>query len=58
MTAMEDRKIFTSRYDDETENKARSDWEQQFSDAIIKGFISENDVIDVENNFDKKEWSW
>jgi hypothetical protein len=58
MTAMEDRKKFTSRYDDETENKARSDWKQQFSDVITKGFIPENDVIDIENDFDKKEWSW
>ena len=58
MTAMEDKKKFTYRYDEETENKARSDWEQQFSDAITKGFIPENDVIDVENDFDKKEWSW
>ena len=43
------------------ENKSRSTWEQQFCDAIAKGFIPENDVIDVidvENDFDKKEWTW
>jgi len=41
-----------------TENKARSNWEQLFNDAIAKGFIPENDVIDIENDFDKKEWTW
>ena len=41
-----------------TENKSRSNWEQQFHDAIDKGFIPENDVIDVENDFDNKEWTW
>ena len=40
------------------ENKSRSNWEQQFYDAIAKGFIPENEVIDVENDFDKKEWTW
>jgi uncharacterized protein (DUF4213/DUF364 family) len=58
MKAMKDRKKFTCRYVLETENNARSDWKQQFSDAITKGFIPENDVIDVENDFDKKDWSW
>ena len=40
------------------ENKSRSNWEQQFYDAITKGLIPENDVIVIENNFDKKEWTW
>ncbi|RPH31905.1 MAG: hypothetical protein EHM93_11585 [Bacteroidales bacterium] len=40
------------------ENHARSNWEQQFYDAIAKGFLPENDVIDIENDFDKKEWTW
>jgi len=41
-----------------TENKARSNWEQLFYDAIAKGFTPGNDVIDIENDFDKKEWTW
>ena len=41
-----------------TESKARSNWEQLFNDAIAKGFAPENDVIDIENDFDKKEWTW
>ncbi|MDO9633434.1 MAG: hypothetical protein Q7J05_00120 [Paludibacter sp.] len=41
-----------------TENKARSNWEQQFYDAIAKGFTPGSDVIDIENDFDKKEWTW
>ncbi len=40
------------------EHKSRSNWEQQFYDAIAKGIIPENDLIDVENDFDKKEWTW
>ena len=40
------------------ENKARSNWEQLFNDAIAKGFTPGNDVIDIENDFDKKEWTW
>lgn len=40
------------------ENISRSNWEQQFSAAIANGFIPENDLIDVENDFDKKEWTW
>ena len=40
------------------ENKSRSNWEQQFDAAIAKGFISDNEVIDIENDFDKKEWTW
>ncbi|MCX6326276.1 MAG: hypothetical protein NT144_06445 [Bacteroidia bacterium] len=40
------------------ENKARSNWEQLFYDAIAKGFTPGNDVIDIENDFDKKEWTW
>ncbi len=40
------------------ENIARSNWEQKFADAIAKGFTPENDVIDIENDFDKKEWTW
>ncbi len=39
-------------------NKARSNWEQIFADAIAKGFTPENDVIDIENDFDKKDWTW
>ena len=41
-----------------TESKARSNWEQLFNDAIAKGFIPGNDVIDIKNDFDKKEWTW
>lgn len=41
-----------------TENRARSNWEQLFYDAIAKGFTPGNDVIDIENDFDKKEWTW
>ena len=41
-----------------SEIKARSNWEQIFYDAIAQGFTPENDVIDVENDFDKKEWTW
>jgi antitoxin MazE len=41
-----------------TENKARSNWEQLFRDAIAKGFKPVNEVIDIENDFDKKEWTW
>ena len=41
-----------------TPNKARSNWEQQFNDAIAKGFIPENNMINIENDFDKKEWTW
>ncbi len=41
-----------------TENNARSNWEQQFYDAIAKGFLPENNEIDIENDFDKKEWTW
>ncbi|MEI6679715.1 MAG: hypothetical protein WCL21_13960 [Mariniphaga sp.] len=40
------------------DNKSRSNWEQQFHAAIAKGFMPDNDVIDVENDFDKKEWTW
>jgi len=40
------------------ENKVRINWEQQFYDAITNGFMPENDVIDIENDFDKKEWTW
>ena len=40
------------------ENKARSNWEQIFADAIAKGFAPEDDVIDIENDFDKKDWTW
>ena len=40
------------------ENKVRSNWEQIFADAIAKGFAPENDVIDIENDFDKKDWTW
>ena len=39
-------------------NKARSNWEQIFADAIAKGITPENDVIDIENDFDKKDWTW
>ena len=39
-------------------NKARSNWEQMFYDAIAKGFTPENDIIDLENDFDKKDWTW
>ena len=41
-----------------SEIKARSNWEQLFNDAIAKGFAPGNDVIDIENDFDKKEWTW
>jgi antitoxin MazE len=41
-----------------SEIKARSNWEQLFYDAIAKGFTPENEVIDIENDFDKKEWTW
>jgi antitoxin MazE len=41
-----------------TENRARSNWEKQFYDAIANGFAPENDSIDIENDFDKKEWTW
>jgi antitoxin MazE len=41
-----------------TESKARSNWEQLFNDAIAKGFAPGNDVIDIENDFDKKDWTW
>ena len=41
-----------------SEIKARSNWEQIFYDAIAKGFTPENDVIDIENDFDKKDWTW
>jgi antitoxin MazE len=41
-----------------SEIKARSNWEQLFNDAIAKGFTPENVVIDIENDFDKKEWTW
>ena len=41
-----------------TETKARSNWERQFADAIAKGFAPENVAIDIENDFDKKEWTW
>ena len=41
-----------------SEIKARSNWEQLFYDAIAKGFTPENDVIDIENDFDKKDWTW
>lgn len=37
---------------------ARSNWEQQFNEAIAKGFIPEKDIIDIENDFDKEEWTW
>lgn len=40
------------------ENKARSNWEQIFYDAIATGFTPENDEIDIENDFDKKDWTW
>ena len=40
------------------ENKPRSNWEQIFADAISKGFTPENDIIDIENDFDKKDWTW
>jgi antitoxin MazE len=41
-----------------SEIKARSNWEQLFYDSIAKGFTPENDVIDIENDFDKKDWTW
>jgi antitoxin MazE len=40
------------------ENKVRINWEKQFHDAATKGFLPENDLIDIENDFDKKEWTW
>jgi hypothetical protein len=41
-----------------TENKARVNWEAQFYDAIAKGFLPDNDSIDIDNDFDKTEWTW
>ena len=39
------------------ENKARNNWEKQFAEAIAKGFIPDEKAIDIENEFDKKEWT-
>ncbi|NJO93112.1 MAG: AbrB/MazE/SpoVT family DNA-binding domain-containing protein [Chloroflexia bacterium] len=41
-----------------TENKARANWENQFYEAIAKGFTPEDDDAHVENDFDKEEWTW
>lgn len=42
-----------------TENRARANWEKQFLDAIANGYKpQEDDSIHVENDFDRKEWTW
>jgi antitoxin MazE len=41
-----------------TENKVRSHWEKQFVDAFAKGFTPETDSMDIENDFDKEDWTW
>ncbi len=40
------------------DNKARNNWEKQFAKAIAEGFVPDENVIEVENEFDKKEWTW
>jgi antitoxin MazE len=40
-----------------TDIKARSNWENRFADAIANGFIPEEDTVEIENEFDKKEWT-
>jgi antitoxin MazE len=41
-----------------TENKARANWEIQFSVAIANGYTPESETSHVENEFDKEEWTW
>ncbi len=41
-----------------TENKARTNWENQFAEAIAQGFIPEEEIREFDNEFDKKEWTW
>lgn len=41
-----------------TENKARANWEIQFSVAIANGYLPESESLHVENEFDKEEWTW
>ena len=41
-----------------TENKARANWEVQFSVAIVNGYSPENGSTHIENEFDKEEWTW
>lgn len=41
-----------------TENKARANWDVQFSVAIANGFEPESELNQVENEFDKEEWTW
>ncbi|MFA6401081.1 MAG: hypothetical protein WCX31_05570 [Salinivirgaceae bacterium] len=41
-----------------TDNKARTNWENLFTDAITKGFVPDGEILEVENEFDKKEWTW
>jgi antitoxin MazE len=40
------------------ENKARSNWEEQFNEAIAKGFIPEKSDLNFPNDFDKDDWTW
>jgi antitoxin MazE len=41
-----------------TENKARANWEIQFSVAIANGYSPESESTHVENEFDNEEWTW
>ena len=40
------------------ETRARNNWEKQFTEAIAKGFVPDENVIEIENEFDKEEWTW
>ena len=41
-----------------TEIKARGNWERQFTEAIAKGHITDEESIHIENDFDKQKWEW
>jgi hypothetical protein len=39
-------------------NKPRKNWEKQFADSIKKGFKPDNKLCYIENDFEKKNWTW
>ena len=40
------------------DKKPRNNWELQFAEAIKKGFKPDSNVDNIENDFDKTEWTW
>jgi antitoxin MazE len=38
--------------------KTRKNWEQQFRDAVIRETAEDNSMLELQNKFDKEEWTW